>query len=309
MSANRIITRTVAGAQLQTNRQLGLKHEVPEYTTLNQALNEPTIINLLPTIPTAGMEVYDEYDLDTDSDSIFTKYVVLGNGGHKNINNPNDAVPYSVPVPHLATDTGLFNIMPLVVRPATEDLTIEQRKKYRLRRTIEKDGVKYAAYFCRVLEFPRTTPDMMITTIENGEESSTQFIPTINNLRPSHPEENQDYDGKYASVSSFVTLVFDAQELKDIKDACRILYGNERMAILSELAICSGVEKTIRARYPLTGPQTTLAVAPNTLFEVAACQVQVFITTHIPLAYADQEYSMTIDIGATEPLFGVNVNT
>ena len=42
--ATRIITRTVLGSLLQTERGLGLKHNVWEYTTLNQAVSERTII-------------------------------------------------------------------------------------------------------------------------------------------------------------------------------------------------------------------------------------------------------------------------
>lgn len=305
MSAERIITRTIYGSTLQTVKALGFKLEVPEFTTLNQAINEPTIVDLLPSTATLGMEIFDEYNVDTDFDAISTKYLAIGNGGHKNIQNPNDAVPYSVPVPHLATDSGLYNMCPWLVRPVTDDLSIEERKKYRLRRTIIRDGVLYSAYFLRVLEYSRSTPDLMVTTIENGEETSAQFVPTIENLRPSHPTENQDYHGKYANVSAFVPVVMDAKEIKDFKEACRIMFGNERMAIISELAICSGVDKPVTQRYPSTGAQNPMTVPENQFFEVAACQVQVFISTYIPLAYADQEYSFTLDVGATEPLFGV----
>lgn len=308
MATERIVTRTIVGAQLQTVRQLGLSHEVMEYTTLNQALNEPTIIDLLPNPLTQGMEIADDYDYTTDTENLYTQYVVLGNGGHRNIDNPNDAVPYTLPIPHLATDTGLYNLMAFLVRPVTDDLTPAERGKYRLRRTVMRDGVLYAAYFARKIDFPRTTPDMNITTIVDGEESSEQFVPTINNLRPSHPEESHNYDGTYASVSSYVQLVWDSKEIEDIKEAARILFGNERMAIISEIAICSGVEKPIKQRYPNTGAQVPTVAPANMFFEAVACQVQVHITTYVPISFVDQEYKLNLDIGATEPLFGVTVN-
>jgi hypothetical protein len=305
--AARIITRTVYGATIQTVRALGMKHVVVEYTTINQAINEPTIINKLPTPLTRGMEIYDPYDFDKDSNNIFTQYLVVGNGGHENINNPNDAVPYSIPVPHKATDSGLFNLMPFILRKADDDLTVAERRKYALRRTVEVDGVLYAAYYARKIEFPRTTPEITITKIVDGESVVETFVPTINNLRPVKYAQETEYKGAYATVSSFVQLVWDENDIQDAKDACRIMFGNERMAIISELAICSAVEKPIKQRYPSEAgsAQTPINVPANTFFEAVACQVNVHITTYIPLSYADQEYTLSLNLGATEPLFGV----
>lgn len=309
--AARIITRTVYGSEIQTIRALGLKHTFKEFTTLNQAISEPSINKNLPVPLTLGMEIAAEYNFETDSNSIFTQYLVVGNGGHQNINDPNDAVPYSIPVPHKATDSGLFNLMPFVMRPVTNDLTAAQRRNYGLRRTELIDGVVYAAYYARKIQFPRTTPDVNITTVVDGEEVVEEFIPTINNLRPQHYTQETDYDGAYASVSSFVQIIWDEQAIQDIKDACRLKFGNERMAIISELAICSGIEKPVLQRYPsaIGSAQVPQNVAANTYFEAVGCQVNVHITTYVPLAYADQEYTLSLDLGATEPLFGVGAQT
>lgn len=305
--AARIITRTVYGATIQTVRALGMKHVVLEYTTINQALNEPTIINKLPTPLTRGMEIYEPYDFDKDSNNIFTQYLVIGNGGHENINNPNDAVPYSIPVPHKATDSGLFNLMPFILRKADDDLTPVQRKRYALRRTVAVDGVLYAAYYARKIDFPRTTPEITITKVVDGQPTVEQFVPTINNLRPVKYAQETEYKGAYATVSSFVQLVWDEKDIQDAKDACRIMFGNERMAIISELAICSAVEKPCTERYPAAegAAQTPTKLPENVFFEAVACQVGVHITTYIPLSYADQEYTLSLNLGATEPLFGV----
>lgn len=304
--AARIITRTVYGATIQTVRALGMKHVVLDFTTINQAINEPTIINKLPTPLTRGMEIYDPYDFDNDSNNIFTQYLVIGNGGHENINNPNDAVPYSIPVPHKATDSGLFNLMPFVIRSADDDLTVAERRRYALRRTVEVGGVLYAAYYARKIEFPRTTPNVTITKVVDGESITEDFVPTINNLRPVKMAQEMEYMGAYATVSSFVQLVWDEKDIQDAKEAARIMFGNERMAIISELAICSAVEKPCTHRYPsgAGSAQTPTKLPANVFFEAVACQVGVHITTYIPLSYADQEYTLSLNLGATEPLFG-----
>lgn len=320
--ASRIITRTVTGSALQTERGLGLKHNVPEYTTLNQAISERTIVANLPEALTKGMEVLPAYNYETDTDKIFTQYICIGNGGHRNVtdgsssdnagfvngsnNNVVSAVPYTLPVPHLATDTGLYNMIPFLIRPVTDDLTISERRDYALRRTIEKDGVLYAAYFARKLDYERVTPVINITQVVDGESTVMEFVPTINNLRPSHPTEDTSYSADYANVSAAVKLIWTEDQIQDIKDACRILYGSENLAIISEIAVCSGVEKAVTQKYPNTGAQNPIQVAANTFFEAVACQVVMHISTYVPISFADREYSLELNLGATEPLFGVS---
>lgn len=302
----RIITRTIYSGALQTVRQLGLKHVLLNYTTLNQALNEPTINPLLPSPPTRGMEIYDPYDPDTDTPNLYSRYLVMGNGGHKNIQDPNDSIPYTVPVAHMATDAGLFSIMPLIARPIDDALTSAERKKYGLRRTgVGADGKLYEFYFALKLEYDRTTPEMTLTEVVNGETVTTEFVPTLDNLRPTQSGENVTYAGKYANVSSFTQVTWDQQMLEEIGEACRLFFGNARKAIASELALCYGVEKPIKQRYPASGAQTPISVANGLFTEIAAMQVAVHATTYIPLAYIDEEYTLSLDLGASEPLIGV----
>lgn len=306
----RIITRTVTGSMLQTERSLGLKHNVYDFTTLNQAISERTIIANLPNPITLGMEVLPSYDYQTDSDQIFTKYIVIGNGGHKNITGSSgsgaNGIPYTLPIPHLASDTGLYNPFPLVGRKVTADLTIAERRRYCLRRTIWLNGELWAFYFGLVLDYARVTPTVNITYVVDGQESTIEYVPTMQNLRPTPPTEDVTYDGSYADVTAPVQIVWNESQIQDIKDACRVLYGTENVAIISEIAICSGVTKTVTHKYPNSGTQTPIALAANTFFETVACQVVLYISTYVPIAFADREYKLELDLGATEPLFGVN---
>lgn len=112
----RTIVNTIYGAALQTARQLGLKYTIQNYTTVNQALNEPSIMANLPVPATLGMEIVDSYDPVNDTDDLYTKYLVFGNKGHQNIQNPDDAIPYTLPIPHLATDACVYSLLPLVCR-------------------------------------------------------------------------------------------------------------------------------------------------------------------------------------------------
>lgn len=319
--ASRIVTRTAIGASIQTSRGLGIKHNLLDFTTLNQAINERTIVANLPEPITSGMEILPAYDYQTDSDLLASQYLCIGNGGHKVIvgaNNggtttPNpgtnpgltNAIPFTVPVEHMATDTGLYNMIPFLGRPVSRGLSIAERREYGLRRTITLNGELWEFYFARKLKRDRLTPTINITHVVDGESTTAEFVPTINNLKPVHPTEDTTYNASYATVTVPVEVVWTEAQIQDIRDACRVLYGSDDYAIISELAICSGVEKPVSQKYPNSGPQTPINIAPNTFFEAVACQVVMHITTYIPINFSEREYKLEMDFGATEPLYGV----
>lgn len=299
-----VIVKTVYGNQLQTARQLGMQHQMPENSTINQALREQNIIDKLPTPVTAGMEITDDYDPETDTPLLNTRYLVLGNKGHKSIQNVNDAIPYTVPVPHMATDVNVFSMLPLVARPIDDDLSVDERKQYGLRRTILIGKDLYAFYFALRLTFDRTTVDTGITQVVDGTSVTTDFVPTLDNLAPTPQADNTDYSNNYATVSAFVKVAFDQLAIEDILEATRLLFGNEQMAIVSEIALCHGIPKAVTGRYPNSGAQTKIAV-PSTLYtEIVGMQSSVLATTYIPLPYINQKYEIMLNLGATEPLIG-----
>lgn len=313
--AERLITRTVYGSAIQVAKQLGLKHTILDYTTVNEAVNNNSIIGKLPDVRTRGMEISEDYDYNTDTDNIYTQWMVIGNQGHLNFVDPEDAIPYSSPIPHKATDSGLYNFMPFLMREVSNDLTRVERARYGLRRTVEVEGVLYAAYYARKLDFNRTSPDMMIETITNGESQSEVFIPTFENLRPAKPpalsggdvvDQWATYNGVFVHTSMVSVVVFSASEIQDLKDAARLMFGNERKAIISEIGICSAVEKQVTKRYNHGAgtAQTPINVPAKQFYEAVGCQINAHITTYIPISYVDQEYTFSVDLGASEPIFG-----
>lgn len=301
----RTVVNTIYGAALQTARQLGLKYTIQNYTTINQALNEPSIMSNLPSPITQGMEITDEYDPQNDTNNLYTKYLVFGNKGHIQIQNSTSAIGYSLPVPHLATDSCVYSLLPLICRSADDDLSISERQQYCLRRTLTISGQLMAFYFGLNIAFDRTTVDQSITQVVNGVSTSSEFIPTFDNLRPTAPTDNTTYAGNYASTAALVQIVFTQQMIEDCMEACRLLYGDENTAIISEIALCHGTSKPVKQRYPTANAQTPLDVAANTFYETVATQPTVHVTTYIPLSFVDQQYSMTLNLGATEPLLGV----
>lgn len=298
----RLIVRTIYGSALQTSRHMGILHDVLPYTTLTELVNEEANV---PLVVTQGMEVVPAYDANDDTASMVTRYFCIGNGGHR-VQLDGNSIPYNAPIPHKATDSGLYNIIPFIVRETTNDLTPAERQKYRIRRTLSIDGVLYAAYYGRVIDLTSVIPDMIITTIVSGNPVNSSFVPSANNLEPTVPPIGSTNDGSNASVSATVIINMPPDETQEIVDACNLLYGNGNLAIISEIAIVAAVDKQVTHRYPDTGAQVPVAVV-DTIYEAVAPQVQTHISTSGDSVADATEYGFTLDLGAAEALYGVNV--
>lgn len=298
------VSRTAYGVSVQTAKYLGAPHELLPYSTINEILTDPLVVPYQPTTPTLGMEIYDPYDPLLDTERLRLQYIVIGNKGHRLVAGP----PVSTTeVPHKATDSGLYGLIPFVVKPVTNDLTPVQREKYRLRKTMMIDSVLYAAYYGRVIDISGITPTLQLTNIVEGTPVTTAFSPTINNLRPPIPAIGIDNDGSYLSVSSPITLSFTNDEVTDLKEAAALVFGNEAYATISEVGFCTGVDKEVTEKYPNSGTQTPAVVTPDTYYETAGLQVNMVASVYYPVSSTNAGFDFGYDLGATEPLFGVEL--
>ena len=301
----RIIVRTVYGSALQTAKQLGIPHDIPPYASLNDAMIYGLVVPHQPPVVTQGMEVVAPYIAMDDTINQTLQYFCIGNGGHRTVAGPVGGVPYTAPIPHRASDSGLYNLIPFVVKPVNADLTDMQRSIYRLRKTMLIDGVLYAAYYLRRLDVASATADATEVTVVEGVSHHTQFAPTLNNLRPPIPPIGSANNGSYLQVSATINVTFSAQEVEWLKDACALVFGDENYAIISEIGLCHGVEHPVTGVYPATGGQVPNNVS-TTNVECVGIQVACHISTYYPVIYTNAGFDFTLELGATEPLFGLN---
>lgn len=301
--AVRTVVRTIYSAKLQTSQTLKIPYQIPEMSTLNEALNLVDVVKYQPKPLTAGAQKAQSYNAETDTKNVGIQYWCIGNGGHDMISSGGQGGPYPEEKPHRASDGGFYNQIPFVIKHVDQDLTREQRAQYRLRKILLIDGQYYAAYYARKLPVQNVSPKMLQTKIQNGIATTTEFIPTLNNLNPPDPVIGQENDGSYLSVSSTMSIDFNAQDVAWLQEACELLYGTSRAAIISEIGICSGVDKTITQGYPLTGTQTSTNITAQGLIEAVGVQVNCFINYFYSANHSNQGFSFEFDIGAAEPLF------
>lgn len=300
----RSITRTGASMSMMISMAYGLPYEMEPNSTINESLDDPTVVPFQPTPKTLGMSFADPYNYVTDSANLRVQYLVIGNGGHGFIDDA-DGIPYTTTYPHKATDAGLFKMIPFVVRPVTDDLPAAVAANYRIRKTLLISGVLYAAYYARKLNLNSTVLEKVIETDANGVKTTTPFAPTVNDLKPTRGGINGTADGSYLKVYGTFELSFTELECRWLREACALVYGNENKAIISEIAICHGVDKPIKTRYATSGTQNPIAVTNSTVNEAVGVQLAVIESTHYPLVFDNGGFSETINIGSGEPLFGV----
>ena len=115
--------RTIYGLKLQMDMLLGDRWTPMPNTTLNEKFN----IGLNAPQPSSYPTL---------------KYMCLGVGGSSIIDSQT-GYRFST---HRAIDAGLFEHIPFIIRPIDQDLTLEERSKYRFRIQENINGNQYYCY-------------------------------------------------------------------------------------------------------------------------------------------------------------------
>ena len=193
-------------------------------------------------------------------------------------------------------------MIPFHVRLQTNDLSQNERNQYGLRKEMEINGLKYWVYFLKRLDVTTSRPAMTINVKVNGQVQSRPFVPDSSNLNPTPPllqsDEVTTSSGEYLAIKSVIEVVLSAAEIEAIIEGCRILYDNEAYAVISELALVSGVDR-----------QTTGQAAGNNVIqytEVIAAQVVGILNTYHSLPASNSQVKETMTLGTSDPML---VNT
>lgn len=272
------IVRSVYGAALQTAEYLGLPHIFLPHSTLNEKFN----VN-------AAM-------VPANTDIPRIKYACIGNGGHSVVIGANN-IALNKPIQHKPRHSGLYRHLPFVLRPLTNDLTVQQRAKYRLRTVVTIDGTAYAAYWLKVLDLSGSVVESDYYTVNNGVTTSTTFAPNSNDLNPTPPDLSStgvvSTSGDYIAASSKVPFDLNADDILELGNVANIMYGDKDYAIISEIGLCSGVDKVVTGDF--NGVQASYT-------EAIGVQIANFVCTYLPTQYLDNDLALEFDVGSVEPM-------
>lgn len=302
------LTRTIYGAGVQTALMLGLPHRLHDYSTLNEAINNASIVPFQPAVGTRGMQIARPYDPIADTRDLTMSFITIGNKGHQVVTEEDGATSFP-PEERDARAVGLYGMIPFIVRPIANDLTNAERARYRLRKTLEIGGELFVAYYGRTFDMSEVSLEFITAVTSNGATITSTLSPTITDLRATPPTIVGSTEGNYARVSAVGPLNFTAEEVAELKNACNILWGNERRALISEIAFCTGVDKPIYRTYPNSGEQQYTELPNSSIMEVVAMQPAIVATLEpITTGTLNGGSVITVDIGITEPLFSTKVS-
>lgn len=270
--------RTIHGGYLQSCQLLGLPFSIKANTTLNEKFQIHTDVNL------------------GETDMPRLRYIAIGNGGHA-FSTGADGIPTLDPIQHRPKSGSLYNHLPFILRPLDADLTAVERRNYRLRRIETINNIRYAAYYLRVLDMSQTSPQMELREVTDGVISTVPYVPTISDLNPVAPPLTPNgvmtTTGSYIATTAKVQYVMTQWEVEELLAACVIKYGSDKYAIISELALCSGIDRTVAGEF--NGASTGYV-------DAVAVQCCSFMNVGYIAKFSNSGLDIVLDVGSVEPL-------
>ncbi len=272
------VTRTIYGSYVQTCQFNGTPYVAIPNTTLNQKFN------VLPDQHISGNTLP------------YLQYYGIGLGG-VTMELGTNGIYIPTPVLYKPDQASLYKPIPFLMRPVNEDVASNIRENYRMRAIVTFNNVSYVAYYLKVLPISANPPQIQLINVNNGTTNSYPYSPSADVLNPTPPNittQNQNVTvANYLSVSNQVPLKLDSNDISEIQNCCNIIYGNPDYAVLSEIALCTGLD------YAATASINGVSTGYQEAIDV---QVSSFIQDLFALQFSNTEVDLLLDIGSTEPL-------
>lgn len=261
--------RTIFNINLQLAMLSGKPYTIKPNTTLNQQLD----IEQNTELPIG------KYPL--------LEYFCIGSGGKGSIDVDTELYPYTE---HGATDGTLFRLQPFILKAPGEDIPVEYRDKYRLRKTLTVNGTDYTAYYLRRFDTEKdikfNNDIMQVNTI--GEDTILDILGDDSNFL--NPKPRNKADNVIGENSSYVVgalkyiLRLDGYEVKEIKNACKILGYPE---LITEIGLCTGCEQVTQSGLEAVGVQVGFHVD---------------MTIDLSIALLEEDLTRIVEVGGQAPL-------
>lgn len=273
------IVHTVYGQALMTANALGIPYPILENTTLNERFGVQAGSKLAPTERPA------------------IKYFCIGWGAHDMVRESGKPTKPDL-YKHQPEDAGQFEPMPFVLRQLNNDLSETERANYGLRTKKNINGIDYIAYYAKRLDFATAEIKIIRDQVDNGVLKPAPFIPTSQNLNPERPE----LPPRGITVASNVKLRnnvelmihFTAEDAEELLNVSRIMFGEEDYAIISEIGLCSGVDREVTSAVE--------GAAPLKYKEIIGCQIAAHISVFRLVSESNLGFKIFFDMGSRTPL-------
>ena len=275
----KIITsrRTIHAANLQTSLLLNKQYNILPNSTLNEKFAVADDVALTANErPTIG-------------------YFTIGRGGHQAIAG-SDGGSNIGPVPQFASHSALYSHLPFVLRPINDDLGDAERAKYALRRVESHGGSDYIAYYLKRIDLDDVNVLVEFNhVLGTGETTTIAYVPRVEDLNPTPlniPVSALPTDGDSLTALATVPLIFGPNDVTEFRDACNVIYNDTAYAVVSEIGICSGVDRM------LLSPSASGEINFN---EAIGVQILSMLTTHQALNF-NNGFTLNVALGSAEAI-------
>lgn len=228
------------------------------------------------------------------------KFYTIGIGGHGYTMGPN-SIPLSQVIDHSSGDAGLYRHLPFVLRPINDDLTAGERSRYCLRKIIEVDGTNYVAYYGKRLNMTGVIPKMTKRTIIDDQTVIEEYVYTEANLSPTPPEIPNTgavtTSNEYLATSAIIPMPFTEADVAELYNVAEIMFGDRRMAVISEFGFCTAVDADVSINTP---------AGAVTFKETICAQISTIISGHYEMIYNSKGFDFNLEVGAVQPLLATN---
>lgn len=228
------------------------------------------------------------------------KFYTIGIGGHGYTMGPN-SIPLSQVIDHSSGDAGLYRHLPFVLRPINDDLTAGERSRYCLRKIVEVDGTNYVAYYGKRLNMTGVIPKMTKRTIIDDQTVIEEYVYTEANLSPTPPEIPNTgavtTSNEYLATSAIIPMPFTEADVAELYNVAEILFGDRRMAVISEFGFCTAVDAVVSINTP---------AGAVTFKETICAQISTIISGHYEMIYNSKGFDFNLEVGAVQPLLATN---
>lgn len=228
------------------------------------------------------------------------KFYTIGIGGHGYTMGPN-SIPLSQVIDHSSGDAGLYRHLPFVLRPINDDLTAGKRSRYCLRKIVKVDGTNYVAYYGKRLNMTGVIPKMTKRTIVDDQTVIEEYVYTEANLSPTPPEIPNTgavtTSNEYLATSAVIPMPFTEADVAELYNVAEILFGDRRMAVISEFGFCTAVDADVSINTP---------AGAVTFKETICAQIATIISGHYEMIYNSKGFDFNLEVGAVQPLLATN---
>jgi len=237
--------RSEVPAQVTTNTSIGnllgkciITNQpitIPEFTTLNEKWS-------ILAKESLGKKKSRDFEL---------KYFTVGVRGSNSTGTDSRGVTKLKVNQHQPIDADLFTAVPFICRPLTNPLDNVNRSKYRLRVVEERNGIMYEFWWIKLVNFDNYNPIENKITRDpvTGQEKANPLIHRKADLFDTQPVDftstgNTPTSNEYANSSAILDCSLDANDLRELQQACKIYFNDASYASINEVGVLYGIDVT-----------------------------------------------------------------